>query len=81
MLKLASVVDTGALVKMLWTASLAGVAVTAIFAAALRGATRAFDLTRAGRPAGAVAAGAVGVVGFAAVVAAVAYGVVLMTQK
>jgi hypothetical protein len=78
---IASIVDTGALLKVLWTATLAGVGVTAIFAIAIVGATRAVDLSRERRPVEAAAAGVVGALALAAVGAAIAFGIVVMTQK
>ena len=78
---LGSVVDGHALVQMMWTASLAGVGVTCIYAIALHGATRAIDAGRAGRLAEAVMFGVVGAVAVAAVGVAVVFGIVVMTQK
>jgi hypothetical protein len=78
---IASIVDTSALLKVLWTATLAGVGVTAIFAIAIVGATRAVDLSRERRPVEAVAFGVIGALALAAVLAAIAGGIVVMTQK
>jgi formate/nitrite transporter FocA (FNT family) len=77
----ASIVDTGDLLELLWTAALAGVAVTAIFAVAIVGATRAVDMSRGGRPVGAAVFGLVGALALAGVGAAIAFGIVVMTQK
>ena len=76
-----SVVDGHALVEMLWTATLAGVGVTCIYAIALLGGTRAIDAGRSGRLAEAVIFGAVGAIALAAVGAAVVFGIIVMTQK
>jgi hypothetical protein len=76
-----SVVDGHALGEMLWTASLAGVGVTCIYAIALLGGTRAIDASRAGRLVEAVIFGAVGAIALAAVGAAVVFGIIVMTQK
>ncbi len=76
-----SVIDWGALLNVVWASLLGGVGVTAAFALALLGATRAVDLRRNGH---AVAAGAyvlLLVVAGATVVAAVIFGVVVMTSK
>jgi hypothetical protein len=78
---LASIVDTDALLEMLWTASLAGVGVTGVFGLAILGATRAADASRAGRPVDAALFGLMGVAAFAVVVAAIVFAIVVMTQK
>jgi Mn2+/Fe2+ NRAMP family transporter len=78
---LASIVDTGALLKLLWTGTLAGVGVTAVFAVGIVGATRALDLSRDQRPVEAAVMGLVGVLALAVVAAAIAAGIVVMTQK
>ena len=77
----ATIVDTSALLKMLWTAAVAGVGVTTMFAIGVVGATRALDLSRDDRPAEAAILGAVGALALAAVGAAVVYGIVVMIQK
>jgi hypothetical protein len=77
----ASIVDTSALLEMLWTGALAGVGVTGVFAVAIVGATRAVDLSRDRRPIEAVVFGLVGVLAMAVVGAAIVYGIVVMTQK
>jgi hypothetical protein len=66
---------------MLWTASLAGVGVTCIYAIAIHGATRAVDAGRSGRMAEAIIFGVVGAVALAAVAVAVVVGIIVMTQK
>ena len=78
---LASIVDTGALLKLLWTGALAGVGVTAVFAIAIVGATRAVDMSRDGRPVEAAVFGIVGALALAVVAAAIVLGIVVMTQK
>lgn len=77
----ASIVDGQALVKLVWVGAASGVGVTAAFGIALLGATRAADLSRAGRPAEAVLYAALGVAGLAIMAAAVIYGIVVMTTK
>ena len=76
-----SIVDTGALLKLLWTATLAGVGVTAAFAVGLVGTTRALDLSRDGRRVEAAILGLVGALALAVVAAAIAGGILVMTQK
>ena len=78
---IASIIDTRALLEVLWTATLAGVGVTAIFAIAIVGATRAVDLSRERRPVEAAVFGVIGAVALAVVAASIAYGVVVMSQK
>ena len=78
---IAAIVDWGALLEVVWTSLLGGIGVTAIFAVAILGATRAVDLRQGGNP---VAAGAYGVLtalALAAVAAAVVFGILVMTQK
>jgi hypothetical protein len=75
------IVDGHALVQLLWVGAAAGVGVTAAFAVALLGVTRAAELSRNGRGAEAVVYGALGVLALAAVAAAVVYGIVIMAQK
>jgi hypothetical protein len=78
---LGSIVDWHAVLQVIWVGAAAGVGVPAAFGVALLGANRANDLSRAGRPAGAAAYGALGVLALAVVAAAVVYGVVIMTHK
>ena len=73
--------DGDALVRVLWTAALAGVGVTCIYAIALLGGTRAIDATRARRPVEAVLFGAMGTIAVVVVGAAVVFGIIVMTQK
>jgi hypothetical protein len=75
---LATVVDTDALLEMLWTATLAGLGVTAAFGLAILGSTRAVDMSRAGRPGEATLYGAMGALAFVAVIAAVVFAIIVM---
>lgn len=75
------VIDWAALLNVLWSSLLGGVGVTATFAVAILGATRAAELRRDGHV---LAAGAYGVLMALAaltVIAAVAFGVLVMTSK
>lgn len=77
----AAVVEWGALLRLVWTALLAGIGVTGAFAFAILGTTRASEARRAGSGG---AAGVYGLLAFAAalaVAAAVVFGVVVMTAK
>jgi hypothetical protein len=78
---LASIVDGHALLQLVWAGALAGVGVTAAFGFALLGVTRATDLGRHGRSGEALAYGALGALAMAVVIAAVVYGIVVMTHK
>jgi hypothetical protein len=75
------VVDWAALGQVVVTSLAAGVGITAMFALAILGATRAVDVRRDGHAAAALAYGALMAVAFAVVVAAVVAGIVVMTQK
>jgi hypothetical protein len=78
---LATIVDTQALLKTIVASGVAGVGVTLIFSLAILGAARFADLNRDGRPAAAVAFGALAVVALAAAAAAVTIGIIVMTRK
>jgi hypothetical protein len=78
---IASIVDGEALLEVVWTSLLAGIGVTAIFAVAILGGTRAADASRGGQPVAAVAFGALALLALAGVAAAVVFGIVVMTQK
>jgi hypothetical protein len=81
MLHVGSIVDTQALLDMLWASLAAGIGVTTSFAVAILGATRSVDLSRNGRTGEAAVFGLMAVVAFAVVVAAVVFGIVAMTEK
>lgn len=72
---IASIVDTHALVQMLWASLLAGVGVTASYGLAILGATRALELGRNGRLPEATVYAVIGVAGFATVIAAIVFGI------
>jgi hypothetical protein len=78
---LGSIVDGEALLDVLWVSVVAGIGVTASYAAAILGATRAVDLSRSGRVGEATVFALLAVLGFALVVAAVVFGIVVMTDK
>jgi hypothetical protein len=78
---LATIVDTQALLKTIAAACIAGVGVTLIFSLAILGASRFVDMTRDGRPAAAIAFGAVGVAALLAAGTAVTIAIIVMTQK
>ena len=76
-----SVIDWDALFEVLWASLLGGVGVTAVFALAIMGATRAVYLRRDGHVLAAGAYGALTLIAATVVVAAVVFGVVVMTSK
>jgi hypothetical protein len=76
---IATVVDWDALLQVIWVSLIAGVGVTAAWAFALLGATRSLENGRDGRVPEAVLYGVVGAAGLAAVVAAIVYGIVILT--
>ena len=78
---LATVVDTGALLKTVAVAFIAGVGVTLIFSLAILGATRFAELNRDDRPVAAASFGALAVIALAAAAAAVTIGIIVMTTK
>jgi NCAIR mutase (PurE)-related protein len=77
---LASAVDWAKLLEVVWTAALAGIGVTAIFSLAVFGMARSLD-TRTDRPGASALYAVVGLAGFAASLAAIVWGVVLITSK
>jgi hypothetical protein len=76
---IATVVDWDALLQVIWVSLAAGVGVTASWGFALLGSTRAFEVGREGRVAEAVVYAVVGVAGLVTVVAAIVFGIVILT--
>lgn len=76
-----AVIDWAALVEVLWASLLGGVGVTAAFALAILGGTRAVYLRRDGHVLAAGAYMALMIVSAAVVLASVVFGVVVMTSK
>jgi hypothetical protein len=74
-------VDWDALLQVVWVSILTGIGVTAVFAIAIYGATRAVDLSRDGRVAEAGLFAAVSIAALIAVGAAVVFAIVVMTDK
>ena len=75
------VVDWAALLEVVWTSIVGGIGVTAIFAVAILGATRAVDQRQTGNPAAAGFYGVLTGVALLAVAVAVVLGITVMTQK
>ena len=81
MLPLGEVVDWHGLLEVLWSSFAAGLAVTIAASLAILGTTRAVDFRRAGQPVPAGLFSVVGVFGAVLLVAAVVFGVIVMTAK
>lgn len=79
MTMLSTIVDVDTLWQTIWSATLAGVGVSVIFALTVLGATRSADHRRAGRTTVASAYGLLGLTGFAATVGAIVWGILLIT--
>jgi hypothetical protein len=77
----ASVIDWGALGKVVLYSLIAGVGVPAVYGFAVLGAGRSMDAQRARRGATATAYALLALFGGAACLGAIAYGIYLMTQK
>jgi hypothetical protein len=73
-------VDWDALLTVIWASVVAGVGVTAAFGFAILGGTRAVELSREGRPGEATLFGVVGAVGGLAVVVAIVFGIVVLSE-
>jgi hypothetical protein len=77
---IASIVDTDALLQVIWVSLIAGVGVPACYALAILGAARALEFGRNGRPVEAVMFGVVGVLGLAVVVASIVFGILTLVD-
>ena len=77
---MAVIVETSELIQTVVASLIAGAGVTVVFSVAIWGAARFVDLSRSERPVAAMAAAAVGVVALVATCAAVAVGLVVMTN-
>ena len=78
---IATVVDTGDLLHVIWVSLVAGIGVTSAFGFAILGGTRAVELGRDKRVGEAVLFGCVAVAGTAVVVGAVVGGIVALVDK
>jgi hypothetical protein len=78
---IATVVETKELLDTVIVSVVAGVGVTTVFAILIFGVARSADMARDDRPALAAAAGALALVAFAVVTAAIVLGIIVMTQK
>jgi uncharacterized membrane protein len=73
-------VDWHTLLTTVWVSLAAGVGVTAAFGFAILGGTRATELRRDGHASAAALFGAIGVLGALAVVAAIAFGLIVIAR-
>jgi cation transporter-like permease len=78
---LAKVVETTELLQTVAASVIAGVGVTIVFSIAVYGVTRFVDLSRDERTVAAGAAIATAVLAFAVTIAAVVFGIIVMTSK
>lgn len=78
---MAVVVETKELLQTVIASAIAGVGITAVFSIAIWGAARFVDLSRNERPAAAGGAAAVGLLALVATLAAVVFGIVVMTSN
>jgi hypothetical protein len=76
---IATVVDWDAILQVIWVSLAAGVGLTAAWGFALLGSARAVQFGREGRLPVAVIYAAVGAAGFAAVIGAIVFGIVILT--
>ena len=74
-----AIVDTHALAQVLWVSVLAGVGVTGAYGLAILGGTRALEFGRDGRIGEATLYAVVGILGIAAFVAAIVFGILILT--
>jgi hypothetical protein len=74
------IVDWDAILEVIWVSLLAGVGVTAAWAFALLGSTRAIETGREGRAGEAAIYAIVGIVGLATVIASIVFGIVIMVD-
>ena len=77
---IASIVDTDALLQVIWVSLIAGIGVPSCFALAILGSTRAVEFGRNGRPVEAVLFAVVGVVGLAVVIASIVFGILTLVN-
>jgi hypothetical protein len=75
-----AIVDWDALLTVVWASIAAGVGVTAAYGLAILGSARAIELARDGRAGEAAVFGVVGVLGAVAVIVAIAFGIVVLTE-
>lgn len=75
---IATIVDTDALLQVIWVSIIAGVGLTASYGFAILGATRAVEFGRDGRVMEAAVFAVIGVVGFGVVIASIVFGILTL---
>jgi hypothetical protein len=78
---MATIVESRELVETVIASLIAGVGITVVFSVAIWGGARFADLSRDGRSLAAGAVAALGALALATTVAAVVFGIVVMTSK
>jgi len=78
---ISGLIDTHALLKVLYASLIAGVSIAVVFSLAILGATRAGDLRREGRDGASAAYGALAVIALVVSAAIVVYGLIQLTHK
>lgn len=78
---MAALVQTQELWETVVASVIAGIGVTVVFSVAIWGAARFADLSRGEKPLAAGAAGALAAIALVATLAAVVFGIVIMTSK
>lgn len=78
---IASVIETKELVETVVASLIAGIGVTVAFSIVIFGITRSADMVREERPLLATAAGGLAALAGLVVIAAIVFGIVVMTQK
>jgi len=76
-----ALIDTGALLKLLYSSLAAGLSVAIVFSLAVLGVTRSSDMRRSGKGAAASAYAALAVLALLLAAGIVVYGLVLMARK
>jgi hypothetical protein len=74
-------VDWDALLTVVWSSLLAGIGVTAAYGLVILGGNRALELGRQGRGVEATIYAVVGAVGLVTVIAAIVFGIVVLSHK
>ena len=77
---IASIVDTDALLQVIWVSLIAGIGVPSCYALAILGSTRAIEFGRNGRPVEAVLFAVVGVLGLGVVIASIVFGILTLVN-
>ena len=75
---IASIVDTDAILQVIWVSLIAGVGVPSCYALAILGSTRAIEFGRNGRVGEAVVFAVVGILGLAVVIASIVFGILTL---